>query len=303
MDIYENHTRRAAVVSILGDSAVRAGLTVGVLGPTVVRHHGRAVAVGGPAPRTVLCRLVIANGRFVSIDALVDCLWPHDPPPSARITTQGYLSVLRRALEPDRAPRQPGRVLVRDGAGYALRLGSRTLDADRFSTAAAQGRDLLAGGEARSALVRFDAALALWRGQAYADCADHEFVVAESHRLQELRTGAMEHRLGALVELGAYDTAVAQLRAFLTEHPLRERGWALLAQALYRAGRRGDALAVLREARNRLMDELGVEPGPELTELHRGILEQALIPLPAKIRGRGAAALAKRTPPQAVGRR
>ncbi|MEV0155478.1 AfsR/SARP family transcriptional regulator [Micromonospora sp. NPDC050686] len=286
-----------------GESHGRAGLTLGVLGPTVVRYDGRAVAVGGPAPRTVLCRLVIADGRFVTIDALVDCLWPHVPPPSARVTTQGYLSVLRRALEPDRTPRQPGRVLVRDGTGYALRLGSRTLDADRFSTAAAHGRELLAAGQAPSALARFDAALALWRGQAYADCASHEFVVAESHRLQELRTAAMERRLAALVELGAHDTAVAQLRAFLTDNPLRERGWALLAQSLYQTGRQGDALAVLREARNRLVDDVGVEPGPELAELHRGILTQTLpSTLAARVNGRGAAG-ARRTLPRVGGRR
>ncbi|WP_433076768.1 ATP-binding protein [Dactylosporangium sp. CA-052675] len=256
----------------------RAELTLGVLGPTVVRHDGRAVAAGGPAPRTLLCRLVIAGGRFVPIDALVDCLWPHEPPPSARITAQGYLSVLRRALEPGHRPRQPGRVLVRDGAGYALRLGPGALDADRFTTAVTRGRDLLAGGDARSALARFDEALALWRGPAYADCADHPFALAESQRLQELRTGAAEHRLAALIESGAHETAAAQLRAFLAEHPLRERGWALLARALYRAGRQGDALAALREARDRLMDELGVEPGPELAGLHHDILDQALAP-------------------------
>ncbi|MEV8515436.1 BTAD domain-containing putative transcriptional regulator [Dactylosporangium sp. NPDC051484] len=268
-------------MNIAAASDARVDLTLGVLGPTVVLHDGRAVTVGGPAPRTLLCRLVIANGRFVSIDALVDCLWPHDPPPSARITAQGYLSVLRRALEPGRLPRQPGRVLIRDGAGYALRLGLITLDAERFGAAVTQGRDLLAGGDARSALVRFDEALALWRGPAYADCADHEFVVAESQRLQELRTGAVEHRLAALIELGAHETAAAGLRAFLVEHPLRERGWALLAQALYRAGRQGDALAALRDARHRLMDELGVEPGPELAELHHDILDQALTPVPS----------------------
>nr|BFE56204.1 hypothetical protein GCM10020063_007300 [Dactylosporangium thailandense] len=261
-------------------SEARADLTLGVLGPTVVRHDGRAVATGGPAPRTLLCRLIIAGGRFVSIDALVDCLWPHEPPPSARITAQGYLSVLRRALEPGRRPRQPGRVLVRDGAGYALRLGPAALDADRFAAAVTRGRDLLAGGDARSALARFDEALALWRGPAYADCADHAFALAESQRLQELRTGAAEHRLAALIESGAHETAAAQLRAFLAEHPLRERGWALLARALYREGRQGDALAALREARNRLMDELGVEPGPELAGLHHDILDRALTPAP-----------------------
>ncbi|MFJ6198159.1 BTAD domain-containing putative transcriptional regulator [Micromonospora sp. NPDC092111] len=257
------------------ESEVRTDLTLGVLGPTVVRHDGRPVTLGGPAPRTLLCRLVIANGRFVSIDALVDCLWPDGPPPSARITAQGYLSVLRRALEPGRAARQPGRVLIRDGTGYALRGELITLDVDRFGAAVTQGRELLAGGDARSALARFDEALALWRGPAYADCADHEFVVAESHRLRELRTGAMEHRLEALIEWGADETVVAQLRAFCAAHPLRERGWALLARALYRAGRQGDALAVLRDARNRLRDELGVQPGPELTKLHHDILHQA----------------------------
>ncbi|GAA2358889.1 hypothetical protein GCM10010170_052970 [Dactylosporangium salmoneum] len=281
-------------------SDARVDLTLGVLGPTVVLHDGRAVAVGGPAPRTLLCRLVIANGRFVSIDALVDCLWPHDPPPSARITAQGYLSVLRRALEPGRLPRQPGRVLTRDGAGYALRLELVTLDADRFGTAVTQGRDLLAGGDARSALVRFDEALALWRGPAYADCADHEFVVAESQRLQELRTGAVEHRLAALIALGAHETAAAQLRAFLAEHPLRERGWALLAQALYRAGRQGDALAALGDARHRLMDELGVEPGPELAALHHDILDQAFTPVPSPFIDRGGATRSSSNLPHSI---
>ncbi|WP_140158036.1 AfsR/SARP family transcriptional regulator [Micromonospora sp. NBS 11-29] len=280
------------------------GLTLGVLGPTVVRHDGRDVAVGGPAPRTVLCRLVVADGRFVSIDAVVDCLWPDGPPPSARVTAQGYLSVLRRALEPDRAPRRPGRVLVRDHAGYALRLTPGTLDADRFATAADQGRNLLAAGDARAALERFDAALALWRGRAYADCANHGFAVAESHRLRELRTGAREHRLAALVELDAHDTAVPQLRAFLTEHPLRERGWALLAQALCRAGRQGDALAALREARNRLVHDVGVEPGPGLAALHRDILDQTLTPLPAPAARRARAPrIARRRSPRAVRRR
>ncbi|WP_327003008.1 hypothetical protein OHA72_49310 [Dactylosporangium sp. NBC_01737] len=253
-------------------------LMVGVLGPTVVRRGGRDVAFGGPAPRTVLCRLVVAGGRFVSIDALVDSLWPHEPPPSARITAQGYLSVLRRALEPDRPPRRPGRLLVRDGTGYALRLDPGTLDADRFDTNLRRGRDLLAGGDARSALACLDEALASWRGPAYADCAGHPFVVAESQRLQELRTAAAEHRLAALIELGAHDTAAAQLRAFLAEHPLREHAWALLARALYLTGRQGDALAVLRDARRRLVDELGVEPGAALTGLHHEILTHAVDP-------------------------
>ncbi|MDG6103308.1 AfsR/SARP family transcriptional regulator [Dactylosporangium aurantiacum] len=266
-----------AVGSAAG-SAVRGGtgtaLTVGVLGPTLVRRHGADVAVGGPAPRTVLCRLVVARGRYVSIDALVDCLWPHEPPPSARITAQGYLSVLRRALEPDRPPRAPGRLLVRDGTGYALRLEPGTLDADRFAAALHRGRDLLDGGDPRAALACLDEALTLWRGPAYADCADRVFVLAEAHRLRELRTAATEHRLAALIELGAHETAAAQLRAFLAAHPLRERAWALLARALYLAGRQGDALTVLRDARHRLMAELGVEPGAELAGLHHEILDR-----------------------------
>ncbi|GAA3212784.1 ATP-binding protein [Dactylosporangium siamense] len=254
---------------------------VGVLGPTVVRRHGRDVVAGGPAPRTVLCRLIVAGGRFVALDALVDGLWPHEPPPSARITVQGYLSVLRRALEPDRPPRAPGRLLVRDGTGYALRLTPATLDTDRFGAALHQGRDLLAAGDPRSALARLDEALALWRGPAYADCADRPFVIAEAHRLRELRTAAVEHRLAALVELGAHETAAAQLRAFLAEHPLRERAWALLARALYLTGRQGDALEVLRDARRRLMDDLGVEPGADLAGLQHEILAHTVDAAPA----------------------
>lgn len=264
----------SAVGSARGGVAAGPGLTLGVLGPTLVRRDGADVAVGGPAPRTVLCRLVVAGGRYVSIDALVDSLWPHDPPPSARITAQGYLSVLRRALEPDRPSRAPGRLLVRDGTGYALRLEPGTLDTDRFAAALHRGRDLLAGGDPRAALTRLDEALALWRGPAYADCADRVFVLAEAQRLRELRTAATEHRLAALIELGAHETAAAQLRAFLAAHPLRERAWVLLARALYLTGRQGDALTVLRDARHRLMDELGVEPGAELAGLHHEILDR-----------------------------
>ena len=235
----------------------------------------------------------------MSLDALVDGLWPHEPPPSARITVQGYLSVLRRALEPDRPPRAPGRLLVRDGTGYALRLDPSTLDADRFGAALHRGRDLLAAGDPRSALDCFDEALGWWRGPAYADCADRAFVVAEAQRLRELRTAAVEHRLAALVELGAHETAAAQLRAFLAEHPLRERAWALLARALYLTGRQGDALEVLRDARRRLMDDLGVrarggagraparDPGPHRRR-HRG-RQPAARRLAACRTGRGAA--------------
>ncbi|BCJ64228.1 AfsR/SARP family transcriptional regulator [Polymorphospora rubra] len=270
-------------------------LTVGVLGPLTVHHAGRPAALGGPNPRAVLARLVIADGRMVPLDVLIEDVWPEAPPPSAQITLQGYISSLRRVLEPDRRARRPASILVRQGPGYALRLPPGALDASRFAELATAGHQLLAGairpvaggapaagvhgtgdttGDPARAAEVLDRALAMWRGPAFADCADRPFALPEANRLRELQIGATEDRLAAALALGSPDTAAAQLQAFTAEHPLRERGWELLALALYRAGRQGDALAALRTARERIADELGIDPGPALAALQHAILRQ-----------------------------
>lgn len=264
-------------------------LTVGVLGPLTVQHADRATALGGPAPRAVLSRLIIAGGRMVPMGVLIEDVWPEVPPPSAQVTLQGYISSLRRAIEPDRRSRQPGEVLIRQGPGYALRLPPDALDATRFADQAAIGRRLVGGPDgtvdAVAAAEVLDRALAMWRGPAYVDCADRPYVRPEAQRLRQLQIGATEDRLAAGLSLDPPDLAAAHMQAFVAEHPLRERGWELLALALYRAGRQGDALAALRRARDRLADELGADPGPGLARLQHLILNQDPELLPAPPRG------------------
>ncbi|WP_328849684.1 BTAD domain-containing putative transcriptional regulator [Micromonospora zamorensis] len=249
-------------------------VTFGVLGPVT------AVTARGPAPlrghrqRLVLARLLIAHGRVVPVERLVDDLW--------EVATDGavgairtFVADLRRALEPDRPPRQPPRILVTEPPGYVLRAAPDAVDAGQFEAAVGEAGRLLAAGRPAPALATLDGAMRLWRGPAYADCANEPWAVAEINRLDELRMLAVERRAEVLLALGRPDEAAADLPAHLASYPLREDAWRLLAVARYRAGRQGDALAALREARHALVTELGVDPGPELRRLEADILAQA----------------------------
>jgi DNA-binding SARP family transcriptional activator len=195
----------------------------------------------------------------------VDDLWI-DPPDGALSAVRTFVASLRRALEPDRPPRTPARLLVTEGPGYALRTDA--VDAWRFERAVAAA---LPPGELLPQLVK---ALALWRGPAYADFADEHWAQAERSRLAELRLRALERQAEAQLALGLAADAVPELDAQVTEHPWREEGWRLLALALYRTGRQGDALAVLRRARSMLVDQFGVDPGTALSRLETDILNQ-----------------------------
>ncbi len=229
--------------------------------------------LGGPRQRSVLARLLVARGHIVPVERMIDDLWRDQPPPSALASIQAYVSNLRRALEPDRTARTPARVLVTIPPGYAIRDGD--VDAWRFEELVRKGAEALAGGDARMAIHETDQALRLWRGAAYVEFAMADWAVTEIMRLEELHAMAVEQRASAAVALGAAGSAVADLQGHVAEHPLREEGWRLLAIALYRQGRQGDALAVLRQARGRLADELGVDPGPALQRLESDILAHA----------------------------
>ncbi|GHF22800.1 hypothetical protein GCM10017786_66070 [Amycolatopsis deserti] len=239
-----------------------------VLGPLVAETEHGPLDLRGPRHRAVLARLLIARGRVVPVDRLVDDLWA-DPPDGAVGAIQTFVAALRRVLEPDRPPRAPARLLVTTGPGYALR--AEEVDAWRFEEAVTKAADLAPA----EALSLVDEALGLWRGPAYAEFADQGWARAEIARLDELRLLALERRAEALLDLGRAAEAVPDLEAHTGAHPLREDAWRLLALALYRAGRQGDALAALRRARQVLADELGVDPGPALRELESGILAQA----------------------------
>ncbi|MEW1780497.1 BTAD domain-containing putative transcriptional regulator [Streptomyces sp. NPDC086777] len=239
----------------------------GVLGPVTAERAGLPLALKGPRHRAVLARLLVARGRVVPVARLVADLW-EEPPPAAVGAIRTFVGDLRRALEPDRPPRTPARLLVTDGPGYALR--AQTVDARLFE----QAVEAAAQQEPARAAHRLREALELWRGPAYAEFADERWCEGERVRLTELRLRAVEQRAGALLAAGRAAEAVPDLDAHLTGHPWREDAWRLLALALYRTGRQGDALAVLRRARATLADRLGLDPGRALRRLEAGILAQ-----------------------------
>jgi DNA-binding SARP family transcriptional activator len=241
----------------------------GVLGPVAAWDgDSRRIALKGPRHRAVLARLILARGRVVPAERLVDDLWT-DPPPGALGALRTFVGALRAALEPERPPRTPARLLVTEGPGYALR--AESVDAWRFEEAV----DAAAALPARDALARLEEALGWWRGPAYADLTGEDWAQVERSRLTELRLHAVERRAEARLALGMAAEAVPDLDAHVAEHPWREDAWGLLAVALYRSGRQGDALAVLRRARRLLIEHLGVDPGPRLRRLESDILHHA----------------------------
>jgi DNA-binding SARP family transcriptional activator len=243
----------------------------GVLGPvTAWDDAGATIPLKGPRHRAVLARLIVARGRIVPLAALIDDLWS-DPPADAPGVIQTFVSALRRVLEPDRLPRAPARLLVTEGSGYALRATPNSIDARRFEEAVDAARAL----PPSRALQVLDEAFTWWRGPAYADFPDDLWARFERSRLAELRLGAVELRARALLDVGNVDAAVPDLDAHTAEHPWREEGWRLLAIALYRAGRQKEALEVVRRARSRLVEDLGLAPGPRLRHLETDILQQA----------------------------
>jgi DNA-binding SARP family transcriptional activator len=242
---------------------------IGVLGPVLAwGETGSELDLRGRRPRAVLARLVVARGRVVPVDRLVDDLWM-EPPAGAVGAVRTFVAALRRALEPDRRPRTPARLLVTEGPGYALRVEADAVDAWRFEAAAAEA--LTAPPHLAVALL--DGALDEWRGSAYADF-DESWAGTERSRLDQLRLDAIERRADALLELGRPGEAVPGLDALVAEHPWREEAWRLLALALYRTGRQADALEVLRRARSLLDERHGVEPNVRLRRLETDLLRQ-----------------------------
>ena len=261
-------------------------MRVSVLGATEVWRDDQRVSLGTRKRRALVAALALSGGRPVSVDALVDLLWAGSPPDGVSGTLQVYVSGLRRALEPDRAPRAPATVLVTVAPGYALHVPDLALDAASFDrTVTDVHRRLgkpsslweppaLSRDELAATVHELDEALALWRGVPYVELEDADAAVAERVRLEELRSVALEDRAVAALALGDHGTVAAELESLTSAYPLRERLWGLRAVALARAGRQADALDALRQVRDVLDVELGLEPGVELRELQTAVLRQ-----------------------------
>jgi predicted ATPase/DNA-binding SARP family transcriptional activator len=237
----------------------------GILGPLEVRADGRALELGGPKPRALLAMLALHPNQPVSAERVAVALWGEDTPPRAVKTVQVYVARLRKALgDPD--------VLVTTPAGYRLRVRPGELDAERFESLVADGREALAAGRGDDAAVALRAALELWRGAPLAELASAPFAPAEIARLEEQHRAAVELRVEADLTAGRHAELVGELQQLTSQHPWRERLHAQLMLALYRSGRQADALEAYRRAREVLVEQLGIEPGAELHDLHEAIL-------------------------------
>jgi DNA-binding SARP family transcriptional activator len=231
-----------------------------ILGPLEVSSETGHVALGGPKQRGLLAILVLDAGRVVPMDRLVDLLWGEGEPKTATASLQNAIARLRRVLGED--------VLVTRSPGYLLSVAPDQIDARRFERSLADARGL----PAEQRRVRLDEALGLWRGSALAEFAFDDFAQAEIRRLEELRLVVVGERIDADLELGRHGDVIGELEALVGEHPLRETFRRQLMLALYRAGRQAESLEVYQDARARFIDELGIEPGPELKRLQAEIL-------------------------------
>jgi predicted ATPase/DNA-binding SARP family transcriptional activator len=242
----------------LAESA--ADLELKVLGPLGAAADGRPLPLGGPREQALLAVLLLHANEVVSRARLVDALWGERPPETVANALQVAVHGLRKLLGRDR--------VVTHGAGYCFRVESGELDLDRFSRLCERARAEPPAAAAKT----LREALSLWTARALTNLEGFPFLYAERERLEELRLSALERRIDADLERARHAELVPELEALVGEHPYRERLRGQLMLALYRSGRQAEALAVYRNARTTLVDELGLEPSPQLQQLEAAIL-------------------------------
>ena len=238
-----------------------------ILGPLEVRSEQGALDLGGSKRRTVLALLLLHANEPVSAERLAVALWGEEAPANAVKTIQVHISRLRKALG-------DGESLATTPGGYRLQVGPGELDAERFDRLVEDGRRALAGGHAEQAAAVLREALNLWRGPALADVAFEPFAQTAIRRLEEQHLAALETRIDAELAAGWHASLIGELQQLVAANPTCERLAGQLMLALYRCARQADALEVYRRARTVLVEQLGVEPGPELRRLHEAILRQ-----------------------------
>ncbi|HEX4811764.1 MAG TPA: BTAD domain-containing putative transcriptional regulator [Nonomuraea sp.] len=259
------------------------GLRFAVLGPVRAWRDGRELDLGTPLQRSILGMLLLREGHAVTPNELIDAVWGEDAPPRALGALRTYVSRLRTVLEPERPARSRPELLTSIGRGYALRLPEDALDLARFERGIVAAEAARKAGRPRESADALRTALALFEGEPLAGAVG-PYAEHQRDRLIERRLSVVETLMDADLELGNHAAIVSELIALTADHPLREKLRAQLMLALYRCGRQGDALNVFTETRQALIDELAIEPGPELAGLHQRILsaDPALtVPAPA----------------------
>jgi predicted ATPase/DNA-binding SARP family transcriptional activator len=246
---------------------VSGEIAVRLLGPLEVDAFGKRVEFEGVKQRTLFVALALRAPDTVSVDELLDALWGNTQPAGAVQALQKHISRLRRRLG-ECAP------LQHRSAGYALEVDPLVIDSKRFEDLLQRARAALAHDDSHRAAADLRTALDLWRGDPLPEHRFDEFAQREIERLHELHLEAIEERLAAELANGASADLVSELRALVAEYPLRERLRAQLMVALYRTGRQAEALETMREGRELMVDQLGIEPGPDLRTLERMILAQ-----------------------------
>ncbi len=239
----------------------------GLLGPLVVRDGTRTVTVSARQQRVLLATLLLNAGRVVSLDALAEVLWDGAPPAGARGALHSAVQRLRATLGPSGAD-----LIETQPPGYRITVADGELDIRAFSSLAARGQAAAEAGRWTEAAALLRQALALWRGEPLADVPSQLLRDREVPPIEDQRIQALVTRIDADLHLGRHGELVAELRQLTAAHPLQEQFHAQLMLSLYRSGRQADALTAFQEVRRVLADELGIDPGPELTLLHRRIL-------------------------------
>src|SRR5436190_1680138 len=238
-----------------------------ILGPLEVVEDGQQVALGTLKERLVLGALLLHANDFVSRERLIDDLWGEAPPPTARKAVNVYVSQLRKAL--GRAGADP---IATASGGYRLRVEPDAVDASRVQLLMASAREHVSRGELDSAAERFEEALSLWRGPTLAGLQLESRGRDEVAQLDELRLAALMERIDCDIALARHEHVLGELNVLVREHPLRERLRAQQMLALYRADRQAESLEAYVEARQTLVDDLGIEPSEALQRLQQAIL-------------------------------
>ena len=249
----------------------------GILGPLeVVDDGGRRVELGGPKQRAVLAILLLHCNEVVSPDRLIEDVWAGGRPPASAVASlQAHISRLRRALGDDR------RIVMMAG-GYLLHVSAAEFDRERFESLVDEGTVAISTADWRAASSKLREALGLWHGPPLSEFQYDTFAQGEIARLGELQIGAVEHWIDAELALGREARAIGELEQLVREHPYRERLRSQLMLALYRTGRQAEALEAYQNARDVLVEDLGIEPSAQLRQLQEAILAQdSSLDLPA----------------------